>query len=179
MKTRNINVYTFAELSPEVKGQVRDHYEIILGGSCWDVGYEYISSLKALAQFFDGQIRNYNLDWSGSSHSYVEFDMPEMEEKEILRRIKELGSYNKHTLKGKGDCKLTGVCYDEDAIDGFRRAFIKNGEQNLESLMQEAYKTWMDAAKSEYASYFSDEGFSEYFEGRGFEFMADGTRLKK
>jgi hypothetical protein len=177
MKTKTINVYTFAELSPKAKDKVRYQYEIDLGGANWYRGDEYISSLKALTRFFDGVLRDYELDWSGDGHSYATFDMPELDEKEIRERLASLGSYNKHTLKGKGDCKLTGMGCDEDAIDGFRRAFIKNGEQDLESLMQEAYKTWMEAAKAEYAWDFSDEGLKENCDANGDEFTEDGKQF--
>lgn len=89
-----------------------------------------------------------------------------------------LGTYNKRTGKGHGECKLTGFCADECAIDGFRIAWRK-GERDLTKLMEAAYDTWIKAAHADCEDQFSDEQFSENCEANGYEFYEDnhGHRL--
>ena len=84
--------------------------------------------------------------------------------------------HNKQTLHGNGDCKLTGYCADEDAIDGFRITF-RTGETDLETLMNAAFETWLKAAQSDARYQFSTEGYAEHCEANRYEFYENGRLL--
>lgn len=92
---------------------------------------------------------------------------------ETRRLLKQLGTYDPVTLKGHGECKLTGYCGDESAIDGFREAFF-GGERDLNALMQAAFDTWLAAAQADCADQYTDEQFSENCEANDYWFYADG-----
>lgn len=174
-KTIEIEVYRFEELSEKAKDRVRYNEKAAIGYSRDD---EALASMNALAKHFGGRMYDYSIDWFASSHSYARFEMPEdMEEEEIARRLGELGTFNPETLKGNGDCKLTGYCSDEDAIDGFRAEFFKQkkaGQIDLESLMQAAFKTWLKAAQDDCEHQYSDEALTENGEANDYWYEANG-----
>lgn len=165
-----VDVFKFSELSDEAKQRAKIDHESACGYS-WSE--EAMDSIKALAAHFGGRMSDWEVDWSNSSYSSATFDMPEMSAKDIRKLLGELGSFNRKTLKGKGDCKLTGFCMDEDAIDGFRIAFRK-GERDLNALMQSAFDSWLNAAQSDYEWQFADEQFAEMCDANGYEFYESG-----
>src|SRR5438105_1164258 len=104
-REKTITVYKFAELSEAAKTYAKERSAEAFGYS-WSE--EAFDSLKKLAEHFDGRLVNWSVDFFEGSASSAEFDMPEeMAEGEIRRRLEVLGSYNRKTLKGYGDCKLT------------------------------------------------------------------------
>lgn len=172
MKTRTINVYSFNELSPDARLTAKRKHEEVFGYA-W--GRDAIKSLEALANHFGAKLRDYSIDWSGSySHSYAKFAAPEMAADDIAARLARLGSFNPKTGKGLGDCVLTGFCADEDAIDGFRAAWIA-GERDLDRLLNAAFVTWLAAARADYAAGYDDDAFAEMSDANGWEYHANGT----
>lgn len=171
MRTELVNIYRFSELSEETKQKAKTDFASIHGYIWKDEASE---SINKLAEHFDGKVTYWRLDYFGSSFSYMDFDMPEMTVKEIRHRLKQLGTYNKSTLKGNGECKLTGYSSDEDAIDGFRMAFIREKKTDLEKLMQAAFKAWLKAAQDDCEAYYSDESFSDLCEENNYEFTENG-----
>jgi hypothetical protein len=170
MRTKTINVYKFSELSEQAKERAKQNYASHVGYS-WS--QEAMDSLVALANHFDGKLSNWQIDWFNSSYSSAKFEMPELSEKEIRAKLKELGSYNKRTGKGHGDCVLTGYCADENAIDGFRLAFRK-GERDMNELMQAAFDSWLKAAQADCEDFYSDEQFADHCEANNYEFYENG-----
>jgi len=175
MRTIEIAILKFDELDPPAKQRAKDAYAEANG---YHGAEDYLASLKALAEHFGGKLTTYDIDFFGGTRSSADFDMPEMSGAEIRRRLKTLGSYNRRTGKGLGDCKLTGYCADEDAIDGFRIAF-RQGERDLAALMEAAYDTWLEHAQADCAGFFEDDQFSEHCDANGYEFVASGKRAPK
>jgi hypothetical protein len=172
MRTRNFTqtIYRFSELSDKAKQRAKDDYANA-EGYAWQA--EQMDSLKALAAHFGGELADWSIDFFGASHSSAKFAMPEMSAKEIKELLGQLGTYNKRTDKGHGDCKLTGFCGDEDAIDGFRIAW-RNGERDLSTLMDAAFDSWLKAAQTDCEYQYSDEAFAEHCEANDYEFHEDG-----
>lgn len=133
-----------------------------------------MQSIKALAEHFDGKMKDWEIDFFDSSYSSVKFDMPDdMPKSEVKARLLKLGSYNKRTKKGNGDCVLTGVCHDEDAIDGLRIAFYE-GETDLNTLMQAAFRTWLKACHADCKDQYTDETFSETSDANEWQYFENG-----
>lgn len=174
MRTITRTVYSFNELTDAAKERALSDYNT--SGQEYAFAGEALESIKALASHFDGDVRRYAIDWTGTFPSQMAFTMPEMNRREIHQRLRALGSYNKETLRGLGDCKLTGYCADEDAIDGFRMAFMA-GESDLEALMNAAFDTWLKAAQSDAQHQFSMEGYAEHCAGNDYEFYKNGDLL--
>ena len=146
-ETQTIVIFSFSELSDKAKQAAKDDFAQSEG---FTRGYEALDTITKLAEHFDGTLADYDIDWTGGMYSRIKFDMPEdMSGREIRRRLGQLGTYNKRTGRGNGDCKLTGYCYDEDAIDGFRLAF-RGGERDLNKLMDAAFRSLLKATEADY-----------------------------
>ena len=174
MRTETVTLYKFSELSDAAKARAVSDYRT--SAEDYHFAEDAIASIKALAEHFSGRVSDWSIDWLNSSPSSMRFNMPEdMERVEIQTRLDQLGTFNPDTLKGDGDCKLTGYCADEAAIDGFRAAFMA-GESDLAVLMQAGYQTWLKAAQSDAEHQFSHEGYAEHAEANDLEFTEHGER---
>ena len=174
MRTIQATIYKCDELSDKAKEKAKSDQAALLGYSWSDDAFE---SLKALAKHFGGKLKDWEIDYFGGCYSSCSFSMPEMSPKDIKAKLKELGTYNKRTGRGNGDCKLTGICFDEDAIDGFRLAF-RAGERDLEKLKEAAFDSWLKAVQSDCEYQYGDEAFSENCEANGYEFDEDGEFVR-
>lgn len=170
MRTIERTVYKFSELSDKAKQKAKDDHAAAYG-MAWSK--EYFDSLEALAAKLGGKLSNYEVDVWDTYPSWAKFEMPDMDEKDIRDILKTLGSYNKKTLRGNGDCVLTGYCGDEDAIDGFRRAFHA-GERDLNKLMEAAFNTWIKAVHDECKGEYEDAQFSEISDANDYEYYENG-----
>lgn len=172
MRTIELKVYKFSELSEKAKDKAMQDFAST-EGFVWAEDYKL--SLDRLAKHFGGAMVDYNLDFfSGKYTSYAIFEMPDMSQEEIAEKLTELGAYNPETLKGLGDCKLTGFCADESAIDGFRKAFMSDGETDLDQLMQAAFTTWIEAANADCEAQYSYGSFSYFSDANNYEYYEDG-----
>lgn len=173
MRTIHTDVYTFDELNDQAKQKAMEWYRLMTSYS-WS--QEAIDSLNKMTERFGGKIKDYSIDFYDNSYSSIDFDMPEMEEAEIKEILDTLGNFNPDTLKGLGDCVLTGVCFDEAVIDGFRQAWYK-GERNLDKLMQAGFKTWLEDCQSDALSQLEDEQVAESIRANEYDFTIEGKRF--
>ncbi len=175
METQTINIYKFSELSKEAQERATtDHAK--------NFGYEAESdawaSMEALAAHFGAKIDDYSFDYFGGPTERLSFEFQDGEDESIMkpaeieRRLKKLGSYNKRTGRGNGDCVLTGYCADEDAIDGFRLAW-RAGVRDLSKLLRAAFASWLKAAQDD-CEYAYGEGFAETADANEWRFTEDG-----
>lgn len=171
MRTIPLTIYNFDELPTDTaKQQAIDDYASH-AGYVW--AQEALLSLSRLAEFIGGTLKDYSIDWFNNSRSYATFEMPECDEEYIKSLLDLLGDYDPETLKGKGSCVLTGCCFDESAIDGFRKAF-HNGERNIDRLMQAAFENWLKDVQSDCADSYTFEQFAENADANNMEFTEDG-----
>lgn len=173
MRTVTTTLYRFNELPAAAKKRAAEEHRC--SGSQYPWAEEALASIRALAEHFGGRVTTYGVDFLRASYSHMDFDMPAMERREIKARLRRLGTFNKTTLRGNGDCKLTGYCADEDAIDGFRAAFFA-GESDLAALMQAAFKTWLESVQADAEQAFSLEGYAEHADANNHEFYDSGVR---
>lgn len=177
METRTYNVYEYSELSERAKETARSNHAANNGYAWAD---EALKSIKALAEHFGGKLVRYDVDWGDSVPcSPPKFDMPEYDPEdtdaylEIKALVDQLGDFDPNTLKGTGECVLTGFCMDEDAIDGLRKAW-HDGERDLTALMEAAYDTWLKGCQDDYQHLYSDEEFADHCEANNYRFTEDG-----
>lgn len=178
MRTVRTKVYQFSELSDKAK---QNAVELNAYDCEFFDANEFLQSLKKFAEHFNCELKQYDIDWSNSvQHSGASFSIPdyvkEWTEDELKTKVLSMGSYNEKTLMGNGDCVFTGVCFDEDAADGLRKAYF-DGERNMKELLQAGYKTWFKAANSAYEYQLSIEGYAEQCEANEYEFTVDGKRF--
>ena len=182
MRLLTTKAYTFEELTPAAKETAREAYNET---SEFHMGSEYMASIKALAAHFGGEMSDWEISWNACAYSSARFNMPEYDDGEtraawvkgIRAKLKELGTFNRRTLRGNGDCALTGTCTDEDAIDGFRREFYRGKWETLSDLMQAAFATRLKAGQEESEYQDGAEAFAENCEANGYEFTEAGEMV--
>lgn len=164
-------IFSYSELPAGIRKKIRNDQAAIEG---YQRAEECVNSLEELAKRFGSRMNRYNIDFFSCSHSFAEFvtewEGDELTREEIGRRLAQLGSYDPTTLRGLGDCVLTGDCVDETAIDAFRLAFMA-GVSDLEKLLQAAFSAVVKEGQEDCEHQYSDETFKELCEG---EFYADG-----
>lgn len=178
MQTIQINLYTFDELNEEAQEKAIEDWRRISaeGGYVWSG--EALDTLKAGIKHFDGILNSYDIDWYTPGRSKVEFetDTPDYYDawdddmssdeyeaemkKWVQAKIDGLGAYNPDTGKGLGDCKLTGVCFDEAFGDGAREAFLK-GETDVNEIVQAGVEELLSYCMKDYEYQMSDEAIKE------------------
>ena len=175
METITIKTYSFDELSEEAKEKALLNYAC---DTSYFWGGDAINSIETLAEKFNSKLSGYSIDWLEKYRSSWDFDVPyymdDLTEDELKDIIDSLGKYDKDTLKGYGECLLTGYCADEDAIDGLRKAYF-NGERDINELLMSAMDSLYDACNSDYEYQLSEEGYSEHCGINNYQFLEDGS----
>jgi hypothetical protein len=170
MRTEQVAIYKFSELDEDAQQLAMDKYAEHSGYLWQDEAFD---SISALAEHFNSNISDYSIDYFDSCHSSMTFDVADMDEDEIAERLNKLGTYDAGTLRGHGDCLLTGYCMDEDAIDGFRKAW-HNGERDLGELLQVAFDNWIKSAQADCRDFYSVQQFAEHADANGYEYYECG-----
>ena len=179
MKTIRTKVYQFSELSAKAKEYAtqQNAYE----QEFFDAG-EYLESLKKFAEHFNCELKDYEIDWLNSAYCNVYFSVPDYvndwTEEELKTQVLSMGSYNKETLRGDGECVFTGVCFDEDAADGLRKAYFE-GERDMKELLRAGFRTWIKSAINQYEYQLSEEGYADHCEANEYDFTKDGKRFNQ
>lgn len=171
------NGYTFDELPKDVKQKALEQW---VEDEDYIWGSDALKSLKKFAEHFNSELNNYDIDFNEPYRSSVYFSVPDYvkdwSEKELREAIMAMGSYDKKTLRGNGDCVFTGVDSDENAADGARKAFF-SGEREVKEILMAGFKTWMDACHEDYKNQCSEAYYSEHCEANDYLFDADGEIL--
>lgn len=175
MRQSTINVFRFEELSERAKERAREW----LTAEGYNSAEEALDTLKALARAFGGRLSGYSIDWEDThTYSTARFAMPEFETPEeecaaIAETLAMLGAVDPITGRGTGECKLTGYCFDEDALDGVREAY-RNGEHDLPTLMAAGFRSLLTITASDAEWQRSDEALTDLCDANGYEFAEDG-----
>lgn len=203
-RQESILIYKFSELSAQAKERAKYDYK----GQCgYSEEKAAIESLKAMAEHFDATV-TYEVDFFNCSHSSADFkvrrdaldigydnlpdgfqhhigssdatddDAKAAYEKWLKDKLDELGTYNPETLKGHGDGAMTGDSADDDAIDGFRKAWSE-GERDLGKLLQAGFDSWLESAQSQAEAEYEDENFGDFCDANDKEFYEDGRVYQK
>ena len=177
MKTIKINLYKYSELPTEdAKERARNWFTTEMEYS-W--ANEAIESMKAFLEKFHCSLNDYSINFlepfrNDFSISYPKFLRSSEKICFIESVLKDLGSFNPETLKRNGDCKLTGMCFDENLIEGLRIEFSK-GETDMQELIQAGLSEWEECVRKDYEFQFTEEYLKEVFAANEYEFNEDGS----
>jgi hypothetical protein len=175
MKTIQVNLYQFSELSDKAKETALQNF---INSSEFFWGDDWIKSIEGLMEHFNSSFDNYSIDWLEGYRNSFKISIPDymnnITKDELKGYIKSMGSYNKETLRGNGDCKFTGYCGDEDAADGVRKAYFA-GERDLHELLMAGYNSWYEAANKDAEFEQTMEFFADHTEANDYDFLEDGT----
>ncbi len=175
MRTIEVNIYQFSELSEEVKEKALNKWA---ANENYFWGDDAIRSLEKFISHFCGKLNDYSIDWLEPYRNNIRFELSEgaYTKEELKQVIEDMGSYNPETLGGNGDCKFTGVCFDEDLCDGARKAYF-SGERNIRELIEAGIKEWEISTQKDAEYQFSIEGFAEHCEANDYEFNESGNMV--
>ncbi len=174
MKTIQIKLYSFNELSKDAQKKAIENIREDITEYHHD--REALNSLEKFASHFNSQLKNWGIDFFNYNPSFATFsEVEEIEENELKELIMQMGEFNPDTLKGLGDCKFTGVCFDEDAADGARKAFF-NGERDINEILQAGFDSWLKSVHADTDFLTSDEGIKEEIEANEYDFTEDGEQ---
>ncbi len=176
MRTIRTKVYQFSELSAKAKEYATEQ-NAMTAEYFWSD--EAIKSLEGFAEHFGAKLGKYGIDWTGAyCYSFATFNTEDVEftEDELKAKILSMGSYNAETLRGDGECIFTGVCSDEDAADGARKAYFE-GERDINTILQAGFKSWLKAGMEDYEYQLKEEAFAEHCEANEYEFTSEGKRF--
>lgn len=189
MRTQEITIYSFNELSDESKQRARERYRANNYETMW--ADEILDSLKTLFEVCSGiTLKNYDLGYRGSGLK-IEFSQEEAGalsgkraiawlENNLLSTLRvpyrgpqrtKLRQYGADYYAGKiKPCPLTGVCYDEDYLSALRND-VNNGNTLIDSFrwLGNKYNELIEAEES-YQN--SDEYIDECLADS--EFTSDG-----
>jgi hypothetical protein len=200
MKTiiKEVNVYTFEELSEEAKNNVREW--IFQDGYFW--ADEAYNSAKKFGEEFNvkvyegnfnpyasinysiGQIDDHILNLSGTrlrtylinNHYNVFFERKPQGEY-IYNRETKRGAYKRRSqvIWQETSCPFIGFCMDEDILQPMRK-FIASPNKNttFEDLISECMDAWIKSANNDCEGQESEEYLAEHCEANGYEFTENG-----
>lgn len=173
MKTKIVKLYSIDELSPTAKLKALDAYN---RNNEFSWANDALKSLTQFAEHFGCKLIDYNIDWDSESQSWAKFDTDSVvfTKAELKEKILSMGSFDRKTMKGSGDCVFTGVTFDEDAADGTRIAFF-NKQTDIDELLQAGFRSWINSCVSAYEDQKSLASFTEACEANEYTFLEDGT----
>jgi len=196
MKTVEINIYQFSELSEQAKEnaieQVRNNLSLDY------IFDEAVESLHKFADIFSIKIKQF--DFLETSRNDIVFKL----EDNILQlsgqrlAIYLWNNFKSDLYKGKyyslwskteisykhhkngypvlnDCCVLTGVCYDQDLLDPIYKFLEKPTDINFEELLNDCIQNLCKSVASENDYRYSDEGIIEDIESNDFEFEENGN----
>lgn len=161
MKTVEIKLYEFSELSEEAKERVlSEHWDINIGFEWWDGVYEDAEQIGL-------KITGFNLDHKSISGQFIN-SAPETAESILLNHGKMCETYKTAKLFLDDLNELTGKYPNiedcpEDAIEALEDDFIQS--------LLEDYRIMLD---NEYEYKTSDEAIIETIEANEYVFTEDG-----
>lgn len=178
MKTIEVNLYKFSELSEDAKQNAIEKIRSSLLDQDYFWGNDAIKSIEKFMEHFNCSFERYSIDWFEKYRNEFHIEIPEymneISEDELKNYIETMGPYDSVTMKGFGNCMFTGYCADEDAADGARIAFLK-GERNLYDILYAGYESWYEAVNSDVEYEISDKGIIETIEDNEYDFTEDGN----
>ena len=174
--TTTKEVYKFSELDERAKERAREWYR---NGMEYHWSSDNLASLKAWADWFYVNIKNWNLGGSDNRNQDVTFDLNIDSNVEDLRGVR-LWKWmqNQMVLPDlSGNCPFTGYCFDENLLDKIRD-FIKHPwDTDYRGLMQDCIDDFCKAYADDVDYQYSDEAVDESIEANDYEFDEDGNSL--
>jgi len=183
MKTVEVSVYQFSELSESAKEKAISDFRVFDEYS-WS--QEVLQSVEDGLEHFGASLSDYSIDWNNINCSSWKISFPEQGELSGVRLWKYLQNnhltyWNKYQKKTdellSGNCPFTGVCFDEDFLDNIRKFIKRPDSSTFEDLLEESVWNCFNAGCKDYEYQQSDEAITEMIEANDYEFTEDGERF--
>lgn len=169
MKTVEIKIYRFSELSPSAQETALAHFreDPTLAS---DVADEIMASVRSFCKMFNITLKNIYLDDSLFSASYPKLNNPHCEDGRET-----VGEFLSSRFP-KNDCPFTGVCWDETLLDSVRENLTNTStdSDDLRSVIDNSLYAICRAYQDEVLYRYGDEALTELIEANDYEFTIDG-----
>lgn len=185
MKTVQINLYSFNELSEKAKKAAIENYLNSEHELFWCE--ENLRSIKEGLNFYGFSLDNrYNIDFSSASNSYAPIKSghnDDIENLQGVRLYKYLNNnysiywckyHKKYRNLLDGNCPFTGYCMDEDFLQPIKDFMKTPTNINFVELMEECVYSCLKAIQNDYEYQNSDEYIIEHFEANNYQFLESG-----
>jgi hypothetical protein len=184
IEIKKYETFDYAELSEEAKETSfetwRDNRQE------WDWIDENIDSLKAFANHFDVELKDYSLGGQGEGVFFQVND--EMENLEYVRLWKYLKNHNyEHvsynhvigcnpkTTTIYDSCPFTGYCLDETLLDNIKTFLERPYKTTFYDLIDSCFDKWLKDCRADMEHQTSEEYFKEEVDANEYKFLEDGT----
>lgn len=169
MKTIEINVYSFNELSDDAKQNAIEQYRENHYGFFWSD--DYFDSAKKCLDVFNAKLIDYSIDWSNFSGCHWKIDVDDVDD--VYEYLD--SNYYKQYINGKKH--PSGFCADDDFFSAMKE-LIDNQckfEGTLKELLDECLHELFWSACQDYSHQISDEGITETIQCNEYQFTEDGN----
>lgn len=189
MKTIEINLYKFDELSDEAKQKAYAKWLDSEREFNW--GEDYLESLKHGLKHFGFELRKWDIDYYNATHAYIDFVYTESngycDEEDTLRGVRlwkflnrrHMGYWCKYQNMKRGlldgNCPFTGVCFDESFLDPVREFMEIPEDISFKELMKECVYKLLKDLKLDYEYQQSYGFFCEEMAANDIDFTEDGN----
>lgn len=158
MKTIQISVYSFDELTDNAKERARSWYRENLDYPWWD---EVQSSLKSFCDEFKVSILDYSL--GDARREFIRTNATNAN----FRGLK-IRDFDREAMP-------TGFCFDSDLRYTFADVFTKHGDAL--GAFNDALEAFMRSVRADVEYQYSDEAVDEFITCNGYEFTELGERF--
>ena len=185
MRTIEISIYKFSELSDESKRKALDKFEPFVG-FIYDDAHE---TVKAFCEVFGVKEGRHN--WLDFNTDYIDDNILELTGQRLRTYLinnfyseiykpktyyKGVNKKRKSKIFVNNDCVLTGVCYDHDMLEGIYNFIQKPCEHtDFKDLIGNAFHDLRKSVEDEASYRYSDEAKIEDIEANDYEFYEDGN----
>lgn len=177
MRTIETTLYRFDELSDSAKDRARENFR--RSGYLDDIDQwnwqEASASRKAFLDEFRADLRSGHYQ-SESVHVSPKYDQVDGAIGEIsyVRLWKYLQANHADCISKIGHCQFTGVCWDENLLDGIAEFMRKPYRTDFESLLYSCCEDLRNAVENESEYQYSDEAIDESIRANEYEFTNQG-----
>lgn len=177
MRTIELQLYKFEELSSEAKEKALNHFR--------DREYSWFDeakqTMREFAELFGVRITSYELGYGRGTH--IRFSTGSMLEEGAaelsgVRAFKWINNNidEKFWNEGakNGSCPLTGVCFDCNVLDPLVDFMKQPSDKTIEELIQDCFDSLEDAVSEDVLYHYGDEATKEHIEANDYEFTEEG-----
>lgn len=187
MKTVNLNLYSFDELSESAQEKVistwRDNDEYFWGS-------ENSESLKAFCKIFAIKIKDYDYGYRNYINSSFNLSLDKLEFKNVLAYKYLWNNYKSDIFKPKyyykngkkrlskiqlnNDFVLTGYYIDNEILAPIYDFLKKPDNSSIEDLLNDCLNNWLSACRKDYEYWNSAECIREEIKDNDYLFLTNG-----
>lgn len=188
MKTIEVKVYRYEELSEEAQEHALEQYQQDeYSGTHWQE--ENLESIKKGLEHFDWKLSDWSIDYWCATNGYTKIephglddDAAELAGVRLWKYLNNNGYlkyFCQYDKKVKnlldGNCPFTGYCGDENFLDPVRKFIERPDDRTFRELMNDCVYEGLKLIQTDYEHQMSEQFFKEECEGNDRWFTEDGN----